>query len=368
MATNPSTFIANLFMVKDIKEATIEKPVKIELKGKDIIIYTADKSSRSNAFSNLIKYADKLKTKTNSKFKNYHNIRSSKSSLGVFQFFLDNSKTKRAYEGDVYFKPMITKGSGGKAFENELERDLNRYFKGISSKELQHFDTINSIFTNKVFLSTYKITTKNLSGFEAKAVGNRNSKRPASFSNGVLTLANNTGEAVSDIDITGPNKKIYCSLKFSNSYYIYNGSMKEIFEQSPRIRDEAYKFFGLDGVKMGGFGSIFLSTVASPKTFQLIKKNLAKTIQLSLGQEVTLINKYGPQKNDIDIIFKGFTSDIDITSDPTYRYPETGKRKYAAIEFPAVINNDKYNVGMQFRGTTEGALTPRYLRINLKKI
>lgn len=367
MATTASQFIENLFNVKKLSEIIKETPAKVIFNKSDIIIYTADKSTRSNAFENFRKAAEKTKISSKSKFKNYHIKPSSKSSLGVFQFFLDNSKLQKA-TGDIYFKPIITKGSGGKVFENELEKDLNSYFTGEPLKSLKHSDTIESLFSNKTFLSMYKISSKNLSGFEAKAVGNRNSKRPASFNNGVLILGNNTGEAVSDIDIMGPNKSIYCSLKFSSSYYIYNGSMKEIFEVSPRIRDEAYKFFGLDGIGMGNFGQIFRSTVIPPKTLQLVKRNLAKTIQLSLGQEVTLINKFGPGKNDIDVIFKGFTSDVSITADPVYKYPESGKRKYAAIEFPAIINNDKYSVGMQFRGTTEGALTPRYLRILLKKV
>ena len=367
MAANPSEFISNLFNVKSIAEIIKESPAKVIFNKNDIVIYTADKATRSNAFDNFRKAADKIKSNSKSKFKNYHIKPSSKSSLGVFQFFLDSAKLQKA-SGDIYFKPIITKGSGGKVFENELEKDLNAYFKGEPVKNLKHADTIESLFSNKSFLSIYKITPKNLNAFEAKAVGNRNSKRPASFSNGQISLGNNTGEAVSDIDIIGPNKSIYCSLKFSSSYYIYNGSMKEIFEVTPRVRDEAYKFFGLDGVGMAGFGEIFRSNVVSPKSLQVVRKNLAKTIQLSLGQEVTLINKFGPGKNDIDVIFKGYTSDVLISADPVYKYPESGKRKYAAIEFPATINNDKYAVGMQFRGTTEGALTPRYLRILLKKI
>ena len=80
--------------------------------------------------------------------------------------------------------------------------------------------------------------------------------------------------------------------------------MKEIFEVTPRVRDEAYKFFGLDGVGMGGFGEIFRSNVVSPKSLQVVRKNLAKTIQLSLGEEVTLINKFGPGKKDIRLMFQ----------------------------------------------------------------
>jgi len=371
MSAKPEVFLADLFKVKRINEVLGQAPSKVIFNKNDIIIYTENKSTRSNAFQNFDKAAQKLVLNSKSLVKSYHVKQSSKSSLGVFQFFLDTSKTKRATLGDIYFKPIITKGSGGKVFESELEKDLNLYFGGEDVKKLRHADTITSLFSNKTFISKYGFNKTSLSKFEAKAVGSRNSKRTASISNGVITLTPNEGSTVSDIDIVlrGTNTpKAFCSLKFSSSYYIYNGSMKELFEVSPRTRDETYQYFGLSGVGMGGFGKQFQSNITTPKDLTKVKKNIQQIIKLSLGEDVTLINKYGPSKNDIDVIYKGYTSDVDINSGLEYIYPEAGKRKYAAIKFTATINNDKYKIECQFRGTTEGALTPRYLRINLKKI
>lgn len=370
MPSSPETFLTSLFNVRRINEILGQPANKVVYNKNDIIIYTENKATRSSAFDNFDKASKKLILNSKSQVKSYHVKPSSKSSLGVFQFFTDKSKTQRA-TGDIYFKPIITKGSGGKQFENELENDLNRYFGGEEIKKLRHADTVQSLFTNKVFLTKYGFNKTNLSKYEAKAVGNRNSKRAATISNGVLTLTPNEGSTVSDIDIVlkGTNTpKAFCSLKFSASYYIYNGSMKDLFEASPRTRDEAYKFFGLSGIGMAGFGEQFKSTVTTPRDLTRIKRNISEAIKLSLGEDVTLINKYGPNANDIDVIYKGYTSNVIINSDLEYIYPEAGKRKYAAIKFVASINNDKYKVECQFRGTTEGALTPRYLRINLKKV
>lgn len=373
MATNPSEFIANLFNVKRINEILGQPATKVVFNKKDIIIYTENKATRSSAFENFNKAAIKLISNPKSLVKSFHvKTPSSKSSLGVFQFFVDKNKRQKAIEGDIYFKPLINKGSGGKLFEEELTNDLNLYFGGAPIKELRHGDTITSLFSNKTFISKYGFNKNNLSMFRADPVGSANTKRKASISNGVLELNPNEGSSVSDINIVFRNKpsvsKAFCSLKFSSSYYIYNGSMKDLFESSPRTRDESYKYFGLSGVGMAGFGEQFRSTVTTSKDLTRVKKNISQAIKLALGQEVTLINKYGPNSNDIDVIFKGFTSDVSIIGDLGYIYPESGKRKYAAIKFIALINNDKYKVECQFRGTTEGALTPRYLRINLKKI
>lgn len=372
MATNPETQLTSLFNVKRINEILGQPASKVVFNKKDIVIYTENKSTRSSAFENFDKAAKKLINNSKSLVKSYHiKTPSSKSSLGVFQFFIDKNKRQKAIEGDIYFKPIINKGSGGKLFEEELTKDLNSYFGGVPSKELRHGDTIASLFSNKTFISQYGFNKNNLSMFMAKAVGSANTKRKASISNGVLELNPNEGSSVSDVNITikgTQETKVFCSLKFSSSYYIYNGSMKDLFESSQRTRDEAYKYFGLSGIGMAGFGAQFRSSTPTPKDFTKVKQNISNVIKLALGQEVTLINKYGPSANDIDVILKGFTSDVSINGNLEYIYPEAGKRKYAAIKFVALINNDKYKVECQFRGTTEGALTPRYLRINLKKI
>ena len=55
MAANPSEFIANLFNVKSIAEVIKESPAKVIFNKNDIVIYTADKATRSNAFDNFRK-------------------------------------------------------------------------------------------------------------------------------------------------------------------------------------------------------------------------------------------------------------------------------------------------------------------------
>ena len=67
MAANPSEFIANLFNVKSIAEIIKESPAKVIFNKNDIVIYTADKATRSNAFDNFRKAADKIKSNSKSK-------------------------------------------------------------------------------------------------------------------------------------------------------------------------------------------------------------------------------------------------------------------------------------------------------------
>ena len=66
MAANPSEFIANLFNVKSIAEIIKESPAKVIFNKNDIVIYTADKATRSNAFDNFRKAADKIKSNSKS--------------------------------------------------------------------------------------------------------------------------------------------------------------------------------------------------------------------------------------------------------------------------------------------------------------
>jgi hypothetical protein len=367
MATTPESILLDLLKLK-LNEVFTEKPAKIEFKNKDIVIYTKDKSARSDSFSQFKNRLDKVVLNPKAFVKSYKITPSSKSSIGVFQLFSDRTKTKKIFLGDILFKPIINKGSGGKLFENELEADLNNYFKGTPIKELKHSDTITTLFSNKKFITYYKLNTPSIiSQLEAKAVGSQNTKRTAVWSNNKLLIGNNTGEAVSDINILykGQNK-IFCSLKFTDSYYIYNGSTIAYFDNDS-IKPLAYSYFGLSGAGMAGFGSKYAANVASPKSFDKIKANLADIINQALGRDVVIINKITVGKNDIDVI-QGDNHKVNITTTPIYIYPESGKRKYASINFESIINNDKYKISFQFRGTTEGALTPRYLRILVKHL
>jgi len=364
MATTPEQFISELIQDK-LSNVFKTKPAKIVQIKADYFIYLPTKNERNSSYNEFKTKLDKLKINSKSYIKSYKEVKTG-SSFNSFKLFSDRSQQTPIFNGKIVFKPLSTKGSGGKKFEHELTYDLNNYFKGSEIKELKHGDTIKALFENKKFISQYKINTMKLSLLHAEATGKKNSQRTGSWSNNQIFIANNTGDAISDVDIlVKGDAKIFCSLKFTDSYYIYNGSTAAYFDNES-YKPKAYAFFGLSGIGMAGFGVKYSAKVAEANNFIVVKKNLANIINQALGRDIVLINKVSPGNNDIDVI-KGDAHKINISSTPEYRYPEAGIRKYAAISFSAEINNDKYKVQFQFRGTTEGALTPRYLRILLKK-
>jgi hypothetical protein len=366
MATTPEQFISELIQDK-LSNVFKIKPAKIVQTKTDYFIYLPTKNERNSSYNEFKIKLDKIKNNSKSFIKSYKELKTG-SSFNSFKLFSDRSGQVPIFKGKIVFKPLSTKGSGGRNFEHELTADLNKYFIGSELKELKHGDTIKALFENKKFISQYKIDKLKLSLFYAKPVGKKNSQRTAAWTNNKIFIQKNTGEAVSDVDIYEGNTttaKVFCSLKFTDSYYIYNGTTVAYFDNESN-KPKAYAFFGLSGVGMAGFGTKYAAKVATPKDFTAVKKNLVDIINQALGRDVVLINKVSPGNNDIDVI-KGDAHKINILSTPEYRYPETGQRKYAAISFLAEINNDKYKVQFQFRGTTEGALTPRYLRILLKK-
>lgn len=365
MATTPEQFISELVQDK-LSNVFKIKPAKIVQIKTDYFIYLPTKNERNSSYNEFKIKLDKIKNNSKSFIKSYKEVKTG-SSFNSFKLFSDRNGQVPIFKGKIVFKPLSTKGSGGKQFEQELAQDLNNYFIGSDLKELKHGDTIKALFENKKFISQYKIDKLKLSLLRADPVGKQNSKRTSTWSNNQIFIEKNTGPAVSDINIlVKDTPKIFCSLKFTDSYYIYNGTTEAYFDNETN-KPKAYAFFGLSGVGMAGFGAKYAASVATPKDFIAVKKNLANIINQALGRDVVLINKVSPGNNDIDVI-KGDAHKINIQSTPEYRYPETGQRKYAAISFLAEINNDKYKVQFQFRGTTEGALTPRYLRILLKKI
>jgi len=364
MATTPEQYISEIIQDK-LSNVFKIKPAKIVQDKNNYYIYLPTKNERNSSYIEFKNKLDKIKNNPKSFVKSYKEAKTG-SSFNTFKLFSDRNGLVPIFKGGIIFKPLTSKGSGGRKFEEELTNDLNNYFKGSSFKELKHGDTIQAIFENKKFIAQYKINSLKLSLFLAKSVGKKNSKRTSSWSNNQITINNNEGETVSDIDIiTGSDKKIFCSLKFTDSYYIYNGTTVSYFDNETN-KPKAYAYFGLSGVGMAGFGAKYAAKVAAPKDFTNVKRNLIDVINQALGRDVVIINKVSPGNNDIDVI-KGDNHKIIILSTPEYRYPETGQRKYAAISFLAQINDDKYKVQFQFRGTTEGALTPRFLRILLKK-
>src|SRR6056300_368566 len=170
-------------LINEIKKITRAKQIKEDKKARstDIIVYLENTKDRNRAFDDYIKFLKKEKTK--------HEVKkSSKSSLGVLNI--------NGYEGDIIFKPLVRKGSGGEAFEEQLVNDLNAHFGGESLDKLQHSDTIADI---------KKVTKLRVSkGLEAKGLGKQNVRRTPAFNNGKFTVMNNGPGVPVDVKI---NKK-----------------------------------------------------------------------------------------------------------------------------------------------------------------
>ena len=258
----------------------------------------------------------------------------------------------------LIFKPLKARGAGGLKFETQFTNDLNDWFSGVDIEKLKSGDTIQ--------LLKSKLRLRQNSRYVAKSVGGRNSKRPPLFSGGKFNISNNTGLAVSDVDLI-TNKTYYLSLKFSNSFYIYNGSVGSFFTQ-PNTKKGINEFFGFDGYKMAkAFGSDYEVATKSPN-YAIISNNLKSVIIQALGPDVVLVNKISQGVNHISVV-NGFAHKVAITglNKNSYLYAEKGIRKYNNIKFNASINGANYVVSFQFRGTTATDVGPRYLRILLQK-
>ena len=257
----------------------------------------------------------------------------------------------------LIFKPMKARGTGGLKFEEQFTSDLNDWFSGVELDQLKSGDTI------KLLKQKLKLTQN--SKYRAEQVGARNTKRPPTFSGAKVKISNNSGPAVSDVDLI-TNKTYYLSLKFSNSFYIYNGSIGNFFVQ-PNTKKGINEFFGFDGYLMGkAFGKEY-ATVTRKPNYSTIINNLKSVIVEALGPDVVLVNKISQGVNHISVV-RGFGHKVAISglTKDSYLYAEKGVRKYNFIKFDATINGHLYEVNFQFRGTTATDVGPRYLRINLK--
>lgn len=258
----------------------------------------------------------------------------------------------------IVFKPLKAKGAGGLKFEEQFTSDLNDWFSGIELNSLKSGDTIKLLIA--------KLKLKQNSKYKAQGVGSRNSKRPPTFSGGKIQVTNNTGMAVSDVDLNA-DKTYFLSLKYTNSFYIYNGSIGSFFEQA-NTKKGINEYFGFSGYLMGkAFGPTYAVTTKKPN-YTTVKKNLHNMIVQALGPDVVLVNKVSQGNNHISVV-KGFNHKVEVgtVNDESYLYAEKGVRKYNNIKFDATINGAKYTVNFQFRGTTATDVGPRYLRILLQK-
>ena len=332
--------------IQQIKTATKAVQLKEDKKARsvDIIVYMQTTKDRNAAYDNLIRFFKSKKIK-------YTEKKSSKSSLGVINV--------DGYEGDIIFKPLQRKGSGGEAFELQLEDDLNAYFGGETLDKLQHGDTIEKI---------KKVTKLRLSkGLLAKSKGRQNVKRPPAFNGTQFTVQNNAAGVPVDIEISRSGTILYnASLKFTGAFYIYQGTVDHFFKD-PATMKQINEFFGFDGTQMGkGFGKEYF-VITDPRKPGKVKANLASVIAQGLGREMLLVNKVSKGRNYVHFV-RGLNHKISIgnITDDVYTYPVKGKRKYANVKVDAMVNGDPYQVEFQFRGTTPTDTGPRYLRVNLK--
>ena len=332
--------------INEIKRATNAVQIKEDKKSKsvDILVYMQTTKDRNAAYDKLLRYFKSKKVK-------YSEKSSSKSSLGVLNV--------DGYDGDIIFKPLKRKGSGGEAFEVQLVDDLNTYFGGETLDKLQHGDTITLI---------KKVTKLRLSkGLEAKGLGKQNARRTPAFNGTQFTVQNNTAGVPVDVQILRNGTVLYnASLKFTGAFYIYQGAVDSFFKD-PATMKNINEFFGFDGQQMGkGFGKEYF-VITDERKPSKVKANLASIIAQGLGDTMLLVNKVSKGRNYVHYV-KGKNHKVSIgnISDDVYTYPVKGQRKYANIKVDAMVNGDSYQVEFQFRGTTPSDKGPRYMRVNLK--
>lgn len=312
------------------------------------------KDSRFEETKSMILIRNKDRTTLQERLENYY-----KSKKISFKRLKKPTEIEvRGLPQKIVFKPLKAKGAGGLKFEEQFTSDLNDWFSGVDLSQLKTGDTVK--------LLIQKLNLKQNSKYKAEAVGSRNTKRPPTFTGGRVTVSNNTGEAVADVDLI-TDRTYYLSLKFTNSFYIYNGGIGTFFLQ-PNTKKQINEYFGFDGYKMGkAFGKEYAVVTKKPN-YNDIKKNLKDLIIQALGRDVVLVNRISQNVNHISkVIAFNHKVDIGMINDDSYLYAETGVRKYNNIKFEATINNAKYMVNFQFRGTTATDVGPRYLRILLQK-
>lgn len=261
--------------------------------------------------------------------------------------------------GDIIFKPIIQKGSGGVDFEKELSSDLENYFNGADMAGLKHKDVI------KKMESVLRINRN--SKLKVSHEGSKNQKRALTYTSGNISISNSTGETLTDITLVNSrNVKTYLSLKMSDTYYILSAAISSYFSNKA-FQVGINEFFGFNGQKMGGFGEEF-ACITDPPNYTKVKRNIKDVLTQAYGTDVVVIHK----KRENDVMVSKIGTSVPITiknlNEESYLYPEENVRKYANIKFNATINGHEYKVNFQFRGTTAADRGPKYLRILLERI
>lgn len=325
---------------QQLKKLNFYKAAKFEVKGKQLFVRSSDRTT--------------LQEKTEEYFKKNKIL---------------YKPRKKATELDVtgsdqvlVFKPMKAKGAGGLAFEDQLKDDLDNWFKGAEYKDLKHGDTVEGL---KKLLKL-----KQDSRYFIEKVGAANTKRPPTISKNKLTVTNNTKGKVADLNIKINNQVIHhLSLKFTNSFYVYNATVINYFKSSsPSMRTMVNEFFGFDGFKMGqAYGKEFAAKTIKNPNYNTIRNRFVDILKQILGPDIVTVTKIAQGNNHLNKI-TGFNHKVTISglSKDSYGYAIPGVRKYSFIRFDAVVNGHRYQIDFQFRGTTASDTGPRYLRILFK--
>lgn len=312
---------------------------KLLEKGKDIILYSKNRIETK-------KETEKFLARNGIVFQNVFKA-SKSSSLEVL------SVDKQ----DIIFKPIIAKGAGGVAFEKELEKDLENFFKGAEYQDLLHPDVIKELEN--------VLSLKPDSNWIVKPEGSKNQRREFVFNGTSVSITNSSGQTLTDITLMKNGKSTYLSIKKSPTYYTLSASVLKYF-LNPQTKKNINEYFGFDGNKMSGFGEEYAVETRKPN-YSTISRNLSDVLSQAIGNNVVLVHK--KQTNDVLVTKIGSTNNVAVSnlSERSYLYPEENVRKYANIKFSAKINGHNYEVNFQFRGTTAIDKGPKYLRILLER-
>lgn len=316
-------------------------------KGKDVIVKS---KGREQTKASVEAYFKKDKISFNDVFK-----KSKSSSINVLE--IPNI-------GDVIFKPIKQKGAGGLKFEDELKLDLQNFYEGVELDELQHTDVIKKMISVLSITPTTKLVPDKR--------GSKNQSRALTHTGSKFDVQNTSGNYITDITLMDPKKTgsaadvYHLSLKTSDTFYILNAGIGKYFkEKSTQVA--ACEFFGFDGQRMGGFGEEYACLTNYPN-FNIVKDNLEDLLSQAYGYDIVIVHK----KRLDDVLVKKVKTKANVTitdlNERSYRYPESGVRKYANISMNATVGGVRYKVDFQFRGTTASDTGPRYLRILMKRL
>lgn len=266
----------------------------------------------------------------------------------------------------IVYKPNISKGAGGKAFEVEFAKDLHNLIQcsRVDDAEFHHPDVMKELV--KI------LPSKVIKDKTAKIIleGDKNQKRVMTFVGGKFILSNSTGEILTDVTLNHMGSNHYFSLKMSKTYYLVNASVFQIFKDKSKQK-AAYEFFGLDGIKMGAYDGLMGHTdpiyycQTKPISQQVVKSNIQGLIQEAMGSGYYFVHK--KQTDSVTCFHNDGNVDIIVKSIDSMVYPEQGVRKYTAIKTQITVDGSAYTCTLQFRGTKETDLEPKYLRMLMEK-